>query len=290
MADGAPEPAFAPDEVREQSKHRRIGTGPLPPACRSHSEQVRAARLQKAGHHYACRRCGVCRDIPNEWEKTRTVKCGKCGATTTCNAWRNMDSIVDPQEYTCLLQTFKRAQTEARAVLTSWPSASREVWQEKIALWESATGGLLQKWPDLEHCPFFRSPPSECEQDDLWERWHSQSDDEIVLEEAATPWHPCFACGVAKDFAQLDNGPMPPASQVKCDSCDKTTTLLAWKKRPRITHSPRLYNQTVSAYKQSPQGSDVRGRLGCKLVRVWPQVESLQFAKDFLNEEGVRSP
>ena len=74
MADGAPEPAFAPGEAREQSKHRRIGTGPLPPACRSHSEQVRAACLQKAEHHYACRRCGVCRDIPNEWEKTRTVK------------------------------------------------------------------------------------------------------------------------------------------------------------------------------------------------------------------------
>ena len=200
-----------------------------------------------------------------------------------------MGSILDPQEYGSLLQSFKQAQTEARAALTSSPNASREVWEQKLALWQSATEGLLQKWPDLKNCSFFRSPPSELEQDELWERWHSQSDEEMVLEEAATPWYPCFACGIAKDFAQLPSAPKPTASSVKCDNCDKITTLLAWQKRPRITHSPLLYNHIASAYEQAARGSAVRRKLVRKLIRLWPQVESLQFVKDCLKEEGVHS-
>ena len=82
-----------------------------------------------------------------------------------------MRYIVDPQEFTCLVSAFKQAQTQAHTALTSWPSASREDWQRKIAVWESASRGLLQKFPDMMTygSSFLRSPPSEREQDDLWE-------------------------------------------------------------------------------------------------------------------------
>ena len=110
---------------------------------------LRVDHQQEAGHHYACRNCGVCIHIPNEYENSRKEKCHNCKLTTTCNAWRNMRYIADPQEYTCLMQTLKRAQTEAHTALASLPYTARNVWQKKIALWGSAWRALLhpQRFP-----------------------------------------------------------------------------------------------------------------------------------------------
>ena len=52
-------------------------------------------------------------------------------------------------------------------------------------LWESASRGLLQKFPDMEHCPFLPSPPSKRERSDLWELRHLH-DEEMSSEE--WPW------------------------------------------------------------------------------------------------------
>ena len=99
-----------------------------------------------------------------------------------------MRYIVDPQEFTCLVSAFKQAQTQAHTALTSWPYTAKPSWQRKIAVWESASRGLLQKFPDMMTygSSFLRSPPSEREQDDLWEQWHLQ-DDENGLEEWPGP-------------------------------------------------------------------------------------------------------
>ena len=54
----------------------------------------------------------------------------------------------------------------------------------KIAVWESASRGLLQKFPDMMTygSSFLRSPPSEREQDDIWDQWHFQEDEHSFVE------------------------------------------------------------------------------------------------------------
>ena len=97
----------------------------------------------------------------------------------------------------------------------------------------------------------------------------SRCDEEVMLQEVSDPWFLCYACGAAKMCSPSG------ASSLKCDVCHKSTTLSAWQKRPRITHSPSIYNETLAQYKQAAAGSAERAKLARKPLGCWQQIANM---------------
>ena len=94
-----------------------------------------------------------------------------------------------------------------------------------------------------------------------------------MLQEVSDPWLLCYACGAAK--MRSPSG----ASSLHCNVCHKSTTVSAWQKRPHITHSPSIYNETLAQHKQAAAGSAECTKLARKLLGCWPQIANMSVVK-----------